>query len=142
MPRQRFDDLWSALRQSSQPKDGPWGVSYAEHKWMLINDIVDIFNQHRGDNFIPGEWTCANKSISQWHGLRDHWIHIGLPMYVTIARKPESGCEIQKNACSKSGVILFCIIYHSSDVDRSGSKIHLSCQIGNINFLHIISLFP
>ena len=53
MPRQRFDDLWSALRWSTQPKDRPQDVSHAEHWWILINDMVDIFNQHWKDNLYP-----------------------------------------------------------------------------------------
>ena len=106
MPRQRFDDLWSALRWSHQPKERPQGVSHAEHRWMLINDMVEIFNHHREDDFIPGEWICADESISRWYGLGGHWINIGLPMYIAIDRKPESGCEIQNSACGKSGVML------------------------------------
>ena len=94
MPRQRFDDLCSALRWSFQLKERPQGASYAEHRWMLINDMVDIFNQHREDKFIHSEWICSGGSISRWHGLGDHWINIGLPMYVAIDRKPESACEI------------------------------------------------
>ena len=68
--------------------------------------MVDIFNQHREDNFIPGEWICADESISRWYGLGGYWINIGLPMYVAIDRKPENGCEIQNSACGKSGVML------------------------------------
>ena len=106
MPRQRFDDLWSTLRWSCQLKERPQGVLHVEHRWMLINDMVDVFNQHREDDFIPGEWICADESISRWYGLGGHWINIGIPMYVAIDRKPESGCEIQNSACGKSGVML------------------------------------
>ncbi len=106
MPRQRFDDLWIALRWITQPKERPQGVSHAEHWWMLINDMVDIFNQHQEDKFIPSEWICADESISRLYGLVGYWIDIGLPMYVAIDRKPENGCEIKNSACGKSGVIL------------------------------------
>ena len=55
IPRQKFDDLWSTLRWRTRPKDRPEGVSHAENRWMLINDMVGIFNQHREDIFIPSE---------------------------------------------------------------------------------------
>ena len=39
-----FDALWSALQWSEQPKEIPEGMPHAEHRWMLIDDIVEIFN--------------------------------------------------------------------------------------------------
>ena len=98
-PRQRFDYLWSILRWNFQPKERPQGVSDADHRWMLIDDVVDIFNQHQQDNFIPSKWICADESISRWYGLGGHWINVGLPVNVAIDRKTESGYEIQKSAC-------------------------------------------
>ena len=69
--------------------------------------MVDIFNLHWEDNFIPSEWICANESISRWwYVLGGYWINIGLPMYVSIDRNPESGREIENNACRKCGVML------------------------------------
>ena len=103
IPRQRFGDLWSALRWSTQPKDRPQGVSHAEHRWMLINDMVDIFNQHREDNFIPSEWICADESISQWYGLGGHWINIGLPMYVAIDRSQKVAVKFKIVHAGKVG---------------------------------------
>ena len=44
MSRPRFDELWSALRCSEQPKEIPEGMPHAEHRWMLIDDMVEIFN--------------------------------------------------------------------------------------------------
>ena len=99
MPRQIFDNIWSALRWSHQVKDRPSGLSHSEHCWMLIDDMVDIFNQHREETFVPSEWICVDKSISQWYELGGQWINIVLRMYVTIDRKPESGCEIPNSAC-------------------------------------------
>ena len=57
---------------------------------MLINDMVDILNQHQEDNFITGDLMFTDKFILRWYGLRGHWINIGLPIYVAIDRKPES----------------------------------------------------
>ena len=47
MSRPQFDELWSALRCSEQPKERPEGMPHAEHLWMLIDDTVEIFNRHR-----------------------------------------------------------------------------------------------
>ena len=44
MPRQKFNSIWSALKWSHQHKDRPDGLSDAEHRWMIIDDMVDIFN--------------------------------------------------------------------------------------------------
>ena len=98
MPRQRFDDLRSALRWSHHPKNRPDGLSHAAHHWMLNHDMVDIFNWHQGGNFVPFEWICVNKSISKWYGLSGQWIKISLPMHVAVDRKLESGCKIQNSA--------------------------------------------
>ena len=71
------------------------------------NEQIELCpNQRWEDNFIPDEWICADESILWWYGLGGHWIKIGLPMYVAIDRKPESGCEIQNSTCRKSGVTL------------------------------------
>ena len=51
MSRPRFDELWSALRWSEQPKERPEGMPRAEHWWMLIDDMVEIFNRHREGYF-------------------------------------------------------------------------------------------
>ena len=67
--RQRFDNLWSALRWSHQVKDTPDGLFHAEHCWMLIDDMVYNFNWHREDTFVPSEWICVDESISRWYGL-------------------------------------------------------------------------
>jgi Transposase IS4 len=49
---------------------------------------------------------CVNESIARWYGQGGHWINMGLPMYVTMDRKPESGCEIQNAECGRSGVMI------------------------------------
>lgn len=54
----------------------------------------------------PSETICVDESISRWYGQGGHWISRGLPHYVAIDRKPESGCEIQDAACGRSGLML------------------------------------
>ena len=70
-------------------------MSHAEYRWLLVADIVEIFNSHREDSFIPSEWICVDESISRWYGLGCGWINIRLPMYIAIDWKPENGLEIQ-----------------------------------------------
>ena len=115
MPRNRFDELWSYLRWSYQPVERPANKSHAEYRWMLIDDMVEIFNKHREENFSPSEWICVDESMSRWYGLGGNWINIGLPMYVSIDRKPESGCEIQNAACGVSGVMLRLLLVKSEE---------------------------
>ena len=50
MSRPQFDELWSALLWSEEPKEIPEGMPHAEHWWMLIDDMVEIFNQHGKNN--------------------------------------------------------------------------------------------
>ena len=40
---------------------------------------------------------------------------MGLPMYVSIDRKPENGCEIQNVACARSGVMLHLKVVKSAN---------------------------
>ena len=63
-----FDALWSALQWSEQPKEIPEGTPHAEHWWMLIYDMFEIFNRQRED-FLPSEWICVDESISPWYGI-------------------------------------------------------------------------
>ena len=90
-------------------------MSHAEYRWLLVDDMVEIFNSHREDSFIPSEWICVDESISRWYGLGVGWINIGLPMYIAIDRKPDKGCEIQNSACSESGVMLRLLLVKSEE---------------------------
>lgn len=63
-------------------------------------------NARRAAHVTPGDTICVDESMSLWYGLGGHWISVGLPAYVAIDRKPESGCEIQDAACGRSGIML------------------------------------
>jgi Transposase IS4 len=106
MSRTRFDDLWKNIRWSMQPKERPEGMSSEQYRWMLIDDFVDRFNEHRSQTFVPSDLICVDESFSRWYGQGGHWINHGLPHYVEMDRKPEAGCEIQNSACGRSGVML------------------------------------
>jgi Transposase IS4 len=59
------------------------------------------------------------------------WINGGLPHYAKMARKPESGCEIQNACCGKAGIMMSLrhVKHEDPDDDKSvkkGVKIMLS----------------
>jgi Transposase IS4 len=81
-------------------------VSSERHRWQHVDDFVSSINAHREAHVQPSEILCADESISKWNGLGGHWIDIGVPNYIAIDRKPESGCEIQNTACGRSGIML------------------------------------
>ena len=54
-------------------------------------------------------------SICTWYGQGGHWIRKGLRLYVAIDRKPEHGCEIQNEACGRSGSFLRLSIITSAE---------------------------
>ena len=47
MSRHRFDEIWSELLWSDQPGVRPSEMSHAEYRWLLVDDMVEIFNSHR-----------------------------------------------------------------------------------------------
>jgi len=106
MSRKRFDDLWSSIRFSYQPDERPADKSHQQYRWMLVDDFINAFNDHRASMFEPSDLICVDESISRWYGLGGNWINIGLPHYISMDRKPEDGCEIQDAACGRSGVML------------------------------------
>ena len=77
--------------------------------------MIQNFNKHQEQNFSPSEWICVDESMSRWYGLGGSWINIGLPMYVVIDRKPESGCEIQNAACGISGIMIRLLLVKSEE---------------------------
>ena len=117
--RNRFDDIWAYIRFSDQPGERPDAMSHEKYRWLLVDDFVQAFNDHREYTFVPSDYICADESISRWYGQGGHWINMGLPMYIAIDRKPENGCEIQNSACGRSGVMLRLILVKSADERES-----------------------
>ena len=105
MTRDRFNDIFRYMVWSQQPQERPPGMSSESYRWLLVQDFVDNFNEHRSSFFLPGWLVCVDESISRWYGLGGHWINMGLPMYVSIDRKPEDGLEIQNACCAHSGIM-------------------------------------
>ena len=105
MTRDRFNDISRTMVWSVQPSQRPEGMSSETYRWLLIQDFVSNFNEHRSQFFSLGWLICVNESMSRWYGLGGHWINMGLPMYVSIDRKLEDGMEIQNAACANSGLM-------------------------------------
>ena len=82
------------------------GKSHEAHWWKLLEDFVTHFNEYRTKLFSPSNLICADESISQWYRQSGHWIKLGLPMYVTMDRKPENGSEIRNSACRGSDIMM------------------------------------
>jgi Transposase IS4 len=105
MTRDRFHVLFKWIVWSVQPPQRPEGMSSEAYRWMLIEDFISNFNEHRAQYFHPGWQICADESMSRWYGLGGHWINMGLPMYVAMDRKPEDGMEIQNACCACSNIM-------------------------------------
>ena len=86
-------------------------ASSEDYRWMLVDDFVAFFNEHREKFFNPSSDMCADESMSRWYGL--DWINIGLPMYVALDRKPEHGCKIQNLCDGQSGIMLRLLLVKS-----------------------------
>jgi len=106
MSKNRFDDIWSCVIWSKQPKHRPEGMTHEAHRWLLVECFVDNFNWHRKKFVKPSDTLCADESISRWYGLGGHWINMGLPMYISLDRKPEDGAEIQNVCDGHSNIML------------------------------------
>ena len=106
MSRDRFKLLFTNIRWSKQPRTRPEAMAHEAYRWMLVDDFVKAFNDHRAATFSPSEELCVDESMVRWYGLGGDWINIGLPHYVAIDRKPENGAEIQDSCDGKSGVML------------------------------------
>jgi Transposase IS4 len=106
MTRDRFHSIFKCMVWSVQPPQRPDGMTSEAYRWLLIEDFVANFNEHRAQYFHPGWLVCVDESMSRWYGLGGHWINTGLPMYVSIDRKPEDGMEIQNSCCGLSNIML------------------------------------
>jgi hypothetical protein len=132
MSRHRFDHLMKHIRFSRQPAKRPQGMSSETYRWLLVDDHVMNFNDHRESTFTPSSHICADESISRWYGLGGEWINIGLPMYIAIDRKPENGCEIQDSACGKSGIMLRIRLVKTS-IEEEANSIHVDEEDGMLH---------
>ena len=73
---------------------------------MLVDGFVLNFNNHRSQNFVPSDRICVDESFSHWYGQGGNWINHGLPMFISMERKAEDGCEIQNAACGRTSIMI------------------------------------
>jgi Transposase IS4 len=110
------------LLWSGQPREKPEGLSWEKYRWMLVDDHVKRFNEHRQRHFFPSEHLCVDESITRWYGQGGHWINLRLPMYIAIDRKPENGCKIQNAACGESGVMIRLKLVKTAEEEATSSR--------------------
>ena len=77
-----------------------------EYRWLLVEDHINNFNDHRSECYLPSHLIVVDESISRWYGHGGYWINFGLPHYVALDQKPENGCEIQNSCDAVTGVML------------------------------------
>ncbi|KAL9179705.1 hypothetical protein ACHAXT_008995 [Thalassiosira profunda] len=106
MGRNRFDAIWYALTWSRQPTEKPQDMSSKRYRWMLLDDHIRNYNEHRAKTFSPGGELVIDETIVRWYGLCGAYVNIGLPQYVEMERKPDNGMELQDVACVESKVML------------------------------------
>jgi hypothetical protein len=63
MSRNRFDDIWYAVRWSRQPPEQPDGMSSERYCWMLVQDFVANYNDYRQRTFVPSGHLEADKTV-------------------------------------------------------------------------------
>ena len=123
MTRDRYDDIFSNLRFSDQPKEKPADMTEAEYRWLLIDGFIERFNDHRAARLHPSDTITVDESISRWYGLGGNWIDIGLPMYVAMDRKPENGGEIQDSCDGATGIMLRLVVVKGADPDPNANEL-------------------
>ncbi|KAL3808144.1 hypothetical protein ACHAXA_000428, partial [Cyclostephanos tholiformis] len=96
MSRNRFDDIWYAVRWSCQPPEQPLGMSSEQYRWMLVDDFVANINEYCARTFVPGGHLEADESM------------IWIPHYAAIERKPDNSAgsrillTLRRGLCSDS----------------------------------------
>ena len=119
MSRNRFDDIWYAVRWSRQPPGQPDGMSSKRYWWMLIEDFVANYNKYRQRTFVPGSHIEANETVVRWYGKGGAFVDAGLPMYLALERKPDNGGEIQNLADITSGIMLHLKVVKSTNKEKA-----------------------
>lgn len=74
--------------------------------WSEVEGFVEAINHHRCAVDTTFETIWVDESISRLCGLREDWSEIGLPNYVKLERKSESGCELKIACTGISGIML------------------------------------
>ena len=119
MSRNRFDELWRHCILSEQPAERPLDMSHEAWRWMLVDDFVNNFNDHRQAFYKPSWLICVDESISRWYGLGGSWINIALPHYVAMDRKAKHRWEIQSSADGMIGIMMRLKLVQSAQMEEA-----------------------
>ena len=90
MRRGRFGAIWSCIRFSECPEERHSGIKSMAHRWILVDDFIEEFNDYRSESYSHLDRLCVDELTSRWYGLGGHWIKIGLPKYVAMERNPDN----------------------------------------------------
>ena len=102
IPRERFGNLWNYLLVCAKDNHG----TKQNQPWSPVTELVEAFSSCREQNATPSETLCIEETMSRWYDLEGDWPIVGLPHYVSIDRKPESGFEIWTTCCGRSGIMI------------------------------------
>ena len=119
MSRNRFDDIWYAVRWSCQPPEQPDVMLSERYRWMLVEDFVANYNNYRQRTFVPGGHLEADKTVVRWYGKGGAFVDAGLPMYLALECKPDNGGEIQNLADVVSGIMLHLKVVKSANEEKA-----------------------
>jgi len=86
MSRNRFEDIWYAVRWFHQPHEQPHGMSSEQNRWMLVDDFVANINKYRTMTFVPGGHLEADESMIRWYGIGGSYVDAGIPDYAAIEK--------------------------------------------------------
>ena len=86
MSRNKLEALLRHIYFSGSPKSSDGDRS------SYVSGLLDAINEHRQTFLHPSDTICFGESFSCWYGLGGDWIDIGLPYFVSLDSKPESGC--------------------------------------------------
>lgn len=129
--RHRFEEIAAHISYSGIVNPA------AEDRWSEVEGFVEAINRHRRIAVTPSETICVDESISRWYGLGGDWSEIGLPHYVKLDRKPESGCELKTACCGTSGIML-AIELTKSAIETRDRDYEADMQHGTATILRLL----
>ena len=96
MSKNRFQFIWSKWRCGPDAEPGP-----DQDPWARVRPLIDSFNSHMANIFVPGYMLVVDESMCAWRGL-------GLPHLSFVPRKPEPlGVENKTTADALSKVVIY-----------------------------------
>lgn len=89
---------------------------------MLIDDFVEIFNEHRKANYSPSDKLTADRSMSPWYGLSGFWGNMDPSPCTALEGRPENACEIQDLCDGRTGILLRLSIVKTARKEARGAR--------------------